>query len=114
MFSLDLFRFCESTPGFTRQQLCEFIYRHKDCARFAKHADITAKQFAALAGREFSGKMMTQGYLDTVKGVMHVRNRDRRPIGLDLESLNAKDSDYIRMMANVHRMTDEEIFRGLS
>lgn len=113
MFSLDLFRFCESRKNFSRQDLCGYIFQHRECERFARHAGITPKQFAALAGREFSGRMMTEGYLDQVAGQMFVRNKMRRPPGLDLESLNAKESEYIRLMANIHKMTDEEIFGGL-
>jgi hypothetical protein len=110
MFLFDLFRYCESHKNFTRQDLAGYVYSHRDCERLARHADITAKQFAACVAREFIPRLCTEGYLDMNRGLVWVKDKARRPFMFDLHSIDAKKSNYIRLMLNVGKMDDEEIF----
>lgn len=110
MFLFDLFRYCESRPNFTRQDLAGYVFNHRECERLARHAGITAKQFAACVAREFIPRLCTEGYFDMNRGKVWVSNKAKRPFMFDLHSIDARKSEYLRLMLNVGNMTDEEIF----
>ena len=112
LFILDVYRFCESRREFDRKELAEFIFSHREAERLARHAQLTPVQFASVMSREFIPRLCSLGYLDMSAGKAWVRNKDARPMGFQIHTLEARTSDYIRLMMNVGKMSDEELFNG--
>lgn len=110
MFILDLYNFCESRRGFTRQDLSKFIFEHRDCERFARHSNMTAKALCILAAKEFIARHCTLGYLDFDGRTARVRRGKCRPFSFEFNTLNGPGDRYVKMMANIGNMTDDEIF----
>lgn len=110
MFILDLYRFCESSPSFDRQQLAKFIYTHRESDRLARASGIDRRAFASSTSKEFIARHCSCGYLDLNRGVVSCRGQDRRPFGFEFYTLEGESHPYIHMQNNIGEMTDEEIF----
>lgn len=110
MFILDLYRFAESRKNFTRREFAEFVFSHRETERLSRHAGLNPKQFASCVSREFIPRLCTLGYMDMQGQTAWVRDRSKRPFNFDLESYNARQSNYIRRMVNVGKMDDDQLF----
>lgn len=112
MFLLDLYKWCESYDWFNRQHIAKFIYQHRECERLARAAGLTPRMFASLASKEFCARMMTAGYIDGVCGKYWSKGSSKRPFGFELYSLDGMRNDWIRDMARVGEMGDDELFQA--
>lgn len=114
MFLLDLYKWCESYDWFNRQHIAKFIYQHRECERLARAAGLTPRMFASLASKEFCARMMTAGYIDGVCGKYWSKGSSKRPFGFELYSLDGMRNDWIRDMARIGEMGDDELFQAKS
>lgn len=112
MFLLDLYKWCESYDWFNRQHIAKFIYQHRECERLARAAGLTPRMFARLASKEFCARMMTAGYIDGVCGKYWSKGSSKRPFGFELYSLDGMRNDWIRDMARIGEMGDDELFQA--
>jgi hypothetical protein len=112
MFLLDLYKWCESYDWFNRQHIAKFIYQHRECERLARAAGLTPRMFASLASKEFCARMMTAGYIDGVCGKFWSKGSSKRPFGFELYSLDGMRNDWIRDMARIGEMGDDELFQA--
>lgn len=112
MFLLDLYKWCESYDWFNRQHIAKFIYQHRECERLARAAGLTPRMFASLASKEFCARMMTAGYIDGVCGKYWSKGSSKRPFGFELYSLDGMRNDWIRDMARIGGMGDDELFQA--
>lgn len=112
MFLLDLYKWCESYDWFNRQHIAKFIYQHRECERLALAAGLTPRMFASLASKEFCARMMTAGYIDGVCGKYWSKGSSKRPFGFELYSLDGMHNDWIRDMARIGEMGDDELFQA--
>lgn len=112
MFLLDLYKWCESYDWFNRQHIAKFIYQHRECERLARAAGLTPRMFASLASKEFCARMMTAGYIDVVCGKYWSKGSSKRPFGFELYSLDGMRNDWIRDMARIGEMGDDEFFQA--
>ncbi|QXV79402.1 hypothetical protein bas04_0045 [Escherichia phage FritzSarasin] len=112
MFLLDLYKWCESYDWFNRQHIAKFIYHHRECERLARAAGLTPRMFASLASKEFCARMMTAGYIDGVCGKYWSKGSSKRPFGFELYSLDGMRNDWIRDMARIGEMGDDELFQA--
>ena len=112
MFLLDLYKWCESYDWFNRQHIAKFIYQHRECERLARAAGLTPRMFASLASKEFCARMMTAGYIDGVCGKYWSKGSSKRPFGFELYSLDGMRNDWIRDMARIGEMGDDELFQA--
>lgn len=112
MFLLDLYKWCESYDWFNRQHIAKFIYQHRECERLARAAGLTPRMFASLASKEFCARMMTAGYIDGVCGKYWSKGSSKRPFGFELYSLDGMRNDWIRDMARIWEMGDDELFQA--
>lgn len=112
MFLLDLYKWCESYDWFNRQHIAKFIYQHRECERIARAAGLTPRMFASLASKEFCARMMTAGYIDGVCGKYWSKGSSKRPFGFELYSLDGMRNDWIRDMARIGEMGDDELFQA--
>lgn len=112
MFLLDLYKWCESYDWFNRQHIAKFIYQHRECERLARAAGLTPRMFASLASKEFCARMMTAGYIDGVCGKYLSKGSSKRPFGFELYSLDGMRNDWIRDMARIGEMGDDELFQA--
>lgn len=112
MFILDLYKWCESYDWFNRQHIAKFIYQHRECERLARAAGLTPRMFASLASKEFCARMMTAGYIDGVCGKYWSKGSSKRPFGFELYSLDGMRNDWIRDMARIGEMGDDELFQA--
>lgn len=112
MFLLDLYKWCESYDWFNRQHIAKFIYQHRECERLARAAGLTPRMFASLASKEFCARMMTAGYIDVVCGKYWSKGSSKRPFGFELYSLDGMRNDWIRDMARIGEMGDDELFQA--
>lgn len=112
MFLLDLYKWCESYDWFNRQHIAKFIYQHRECERLARAAGLTPRMFASLASKEFCARMMTAGYIDGVCGKYWSKGSSKRPFGFELYSLDGMRNDWIRDMARIGEMCDDELFQA--
>ena len=112
MFLLDLYKWCESYDWFNRQHIAKFIYQHRECERIARAAGLTPRMFASLASKEFCARMMTSGYIDGVCGKYWSKGSSKRPFGFELYSLDGMRNDWIRDMARIGEMGDDELFQA--
>lgn len=112
MFLLDLYKWCESYDWFNRQHIAKFIYQHRECERLARAAGLTPRMFASLASKEFCARMMTAGYIDGVCGKYWSKGSSKRPFGFELYSLDGMRNDWIRDMARIGEMGDDELFKA--
>lgn len=112
MFLLDLYKWCESYDWFNRQHIAKFIYQHRECERLARAAGLTPRMFASLASKEFCARMMTAGYIDGVCGKYWSKGSSKRPFGFELYSLDGMRNDWIRDMARIVEMGDDELFQA--
>lgn len=112
MFLLDLYKWCESYDWFNRQHIAKFIYQHRECERLARAAGLTPRMFASLASKEFCARMMTAGYIDGVCGKYWSKGSSNRPFGFELYSLDGMRNDWIRDMARIGEMGDDELFQA--
>lgn len=112
MFLLDLYKWCESYDWFNRQHIAKFIYQHRECERLARAAGLTLRMFASLASKEFCARMMTAGYIDGVCGKYWSKGSSKRPFGFELYSLDGMRNDWIRDMARIGEMGDDELFQA--
>lgn len=112
MFLLDLYKWCESYYWFNRQHIAKFIYQHRECERLARAAGLTPRMFASLASKEFCARMMTAGYIDGVCGKYWSKGSSKRPFGFELYSLDGMRNDWIRDMARIVEMGDDELFQA--
>lgn len=112
MFLLDLYKWCESYDWFNRQHIAKFIYQHRECERLARAAGLTTRMFASLASKEFCARMMTAGYIDGVCGKYWSKGSSKRPFGFELYSLDGMRNDWIRDMARIGEMGDDELFQA--
>ena len=110
MFLLDLYKWCESYDWFNRQHIAKFIYQHRECERLARAAGLTPRMFASLTSKEFCARMMTAGYIDGVCGKYWSKGSSKRPFGFELYSLDGMRNDWIRDMARIGEMGDDELF----
>lgn len=112
MFLLDLYKWCESYDWFNRQHIAKFIYQHRECERLARAAGLTPRMFASLASKEFCARMMTAGYIDGVCGKYWSKGSSKRPFGFELYSMDGMRNDWIRDMARIGEMGDDELFQA--
>lgn len=112
MFLLDLYKWCESYDWFNRQHIAKFIYQHRECERLARAAGLTPRMFASLASKEFCARMMTAGYIDGVCGKYWSKGSSKRPFGFELYSLDGMRNDWIRDMARIWEIGDDELFQA--
>lgn len=112
MFLLDLYKWCESYDWFNRQHIAKFIYQHRECERLARAAGLTPRMLASLASKEFCARMMTAGYIDGVCGKYWSKGSSKRPFGFELYSLDGMRNDWIRDMARIGEMGDDELFQA--
>lgn len=112
MFLLDLYKWCESYDWFNRQHIAKFIYQHRECERLARAAGLTPRMFASLTSKEFCARMMTAGYIDGVCGKYWSKGSSKRPFGFELYSLDGMRNDWIRDMARIGEMGDDELFQA--
>lgn len=112
MFLLDLYKWCESYDWFNRQHIAKFIYQHRECERLARAAGLTPRMFASLASKEFCARMMTAGYIDGVCGKYWSKGSSKRPFGFELYSLDGMRNDWIRDVARIGDMSDDELFQA--
>lgn len=112
MFLLDLYKWCESYDWFNRQHIAKFIYQHRECERLARASGLTPRMFASLASKEFCARMMTAGYIDGVCGKYWSKGSSKRPFGFELYSLDGMRNDWIRDMARIGGMGDDELFQA--
>lgn len=112
MFLLDLYKWCESYDWFNRQHIAKFIYQHRECERLARAAGLTPRMFASLASKEFCARMMTAGYIDGVCGKYWSKGSSKRPFGFELYSIDGMRNDWIRDMARIGEMGDDELFQA--
>lgn len=112
MFLLDLYKWCESYDWFNRQHIAKFIYQHRECERLARSAGLTPRMFASLTSKEFCARMMTAGYIDGVCGKYWSKGSSKRPFGFELYSLDGMRNDWIRDMARIGEMGDDELFQA--
>lgn len=112
MFLLDLYKWCESYDWFNRQHIAKFIYQHRECERLARAAGLTPRMFASLASKEFCARMMTAGYIDGVCGKYWSKGSSKRPFGFELYSLDGMRNDWIRDIARIGEMGDDELFQA--
>lgn len=112
MFLLDLYKWCESYDWFNRQHIAKFIYQHRECERLARAAGLTPRMFASLASKEFCARMMTAGYIDGVCGKYWSKGSSKRPFGFELYSLDGMRNDWIRDMARIGEIGDDELFQA--
>ena len=112
MFLLDLYKWCESYDWFNRQHIAKFIYQHREFERIARSAGLTPRMFASLASKEFCARMMTAGYIDGVCGKYWSKGSSKRPFGFELYSLDGMRNDWIRDMARIGEMGDDELFQA--
>jgi hypothetical protein len=112
MFLLDLYKWCESYDWFNRQHIAKFIYQHRECERLARAAGLTPRMFASLASKEFCARMMMAGYIDGVCGKYWSKGSSKRPFGFELYSLDGMRNDWIRDMARIGEMGDDELFQA--
>lgn len=112
MFLLDLYKWCESYDWFNRQHIAKFIYQHRECERLARAAGLTPRMFASLASKEFCARMMTAGYIDGVCGKYWSKGSSKRPFGFELYGLDGMRNDWIRDMARIGEMGDDELFQA--
>lgn len=111
MFLLDIYRFAEGYDWFTVKHLANFVYKHRECARLARAANMDAARFAVSVAREFIGRMCTFGYLDLKNGVATCYGSHKRPFRFELRSLEGESNEYIRQMMNVGELSDCELFK---
>lgn len=114
MFLLDLYKWCESYDWFNRQHIAKFIYQHRECERLARAAGLTPRMFASLASKEFCARMMTAGYIDGVCGKYWSKGSSKRPFGFELYSLDGMRNNWIRDIARIGEMGDDELFQAKS
>lgn len=112
MFLLDLYKWCESYDWFNRQHIAKFIYQHRECERLSRAAGLTPRMFASLASKEFCARMMTAGYIDGVCGKYWSKGSSKRPFGFELYSLDGMRNEWIRDMARIGEMGDDELFQA--
>lgn len=112
MFILDLYRWCESLEWFTRQHIAKFIFQHRECERLARASGFTPRMFATAVSKEFCARMMTAGYIDGVCGKYWSKGSSKRPFGFELYSLDGMRNDWIRDMARIGEMGDDELFQA--
>lgn len=110
MFLLDLYRFCESYDHFNRQHLAKFIFKHRECERLARAANVTPRMFATSCSKEFLARMCTSGYLDLKNGVATCYGSHKRPFGFELRCIDGMNDKYTREMVNIGEMTDDQLF----
>lgn len=115
MFILDIYRWCESYDWFTRQHIAKFIYQHRECERLAKQAGFTQRMFASMLSKEFCARMMGAGYLDGVEGRFWcIDGSARRPFGFEFYTFEGMQNEWIRDMARIGEMSDDELFGAKS
>ncbi|QHR72341.1 YdbL [Escherichia phage atuna] len=112
MFLLDLYKWCESYDWFNRQHIAKFIYQHRECERLARAAGLTPRMFSSLTSKEFCARMMTAGYIDGVCGKYWSKGSSKRPFGFELYSLDGMRNDWVRDMARIGEMGDDELFQA--
>lgn len=110
MFLLDLYKFCESYQKFNRQHLAQFIFKHRECDRLAKAANVTPRYFASSASKEFVARMMGLGYLDGVSLWYWSKGAQKRPFEFDFNCYGGEEDRYTWEMMNVDKLSDDELF----
>lgn len=110
MFLLDLYRFCEGYSWFNRQHLAKFVYKHRECERLARAANLSEREFASVVSKEFIGRMCMLGYIDLKNGVATCYGSQKRPFNFELRSIEGKSNQYINRMINIDELSDEEFF----
>lgn len=110
MFILDVYRFCESSVGFTWRDLGNFVYRHRECERLARQVGVTRKFFAESVSREFFGRMATLGYLSLDKGVACARSALNRPFDFEFRTFKGEKDKYVHRLMHIEEYDDEEFF----
>jgi hypothetical protein len=110
MFLLDLYRFCESYEKFNRQHIARFIFKHRECERLARAANVTPRYFASSASKEFCARMMTAGYLDGVNNWYWSKGSQKRPFEFHFNCYGGEEDKYTWQMMNIEAMSDDELF----
>lgn len=110
MFLLDLYKFCESYDWFNHQHLARFVFKHRECERLARAANMTPRKFASSVSLEFIPRMCTLGYLDLNKGVATCYGSHKRPFNFELYSLEGESNKYIYDLFHLDELSDDELF----
>lgn len=111
MFILDLYKWCESYAKFNRQHIAQFIYKHPECERIAKAANVSPRFLASSCSKEFCSRMMALGYLDGVRGEFWTKGSRSRPFQFDFNCFKGDKDRYTWEMMNVEKLSDEDIFK---
>lgn len=111
MFLLDMYRFCESSESFSRQDLAKFVYSHRECVRLANNAGVNPRYFASSVSKEFLARMMSAKYIDGVRGKYWSRGAIRRPFNFELYSLEGDKNAYVKEIMEIGEMSDDELFK---
>ncbi|QVW27767.1 hypothetical protein [Hafnia phage Pocis76] len=111
MFLLDVYKFCESYDWFGVKHLASFIYKHRECERLARAANMEPKLFAATISKEFIGRMCGYGYLNLENGKATCYGSHKRPFGFDFKSFTGESDQYVKMIVHIGEMSDDELFK---